>query len=75
MIRVYIAAGLAAFFIFTYWAGVQNGRAKCTADVITTNNKTNNEIINNIGDINEVVLKTGTDDIRGVLRRRYSIAE
>ncbi len=75
MIRVYIAAIFIAALGIVYAFGVRIGREQCRADTANHGIETNNEIITEIGTINDTVIKTGTGDIRRILCDRYTIAD
>lgn len=75
MIRVYVAAALAAAIFLSYIAGAHIGKVRCNAHVAKVTAKQiaiNTDISRKT---NEVVLHTGNSDVRRILREKYTIAE
>lgn len=70
---VFLVAVAAIFFI--YWAGMENGCAKCAAARSSTYIEQQAEIIKYVEDTNEKTFNTAVHDIRRVLREKYTIAE
>ncbi len=75
MIRVYIAALFAAFVLFAYVMGTRVGAAQCQADIAGQGAESINLIIKQVQETEDVAVKTDADNIRRVLRARYTIAE
>jgi len=75
MMRLYLAAITMAAIFFAFITGVYIGRVKCSARVANANVEqiTNNHKIQRIA--NETVMHTGGDDVRRILREKYTIAE
>lgn len=75
MIRLYLAAIFMAAIFFAFITGVYMGRVKCSARVANANAE--QFIINTkIKEIaNETVMHTGGDDVRRILREKYTITE
>lgn len=73
------AAIFAAFIFGAYWAGGRIADARCHAEIAETATAdatdAHNQIIKQMGIINEKTLTAGTDAIRRVLRDKYTIAE
>ncbi len=75
MIRVYIAAAFVAALFLVYGAGVRAGRDNCRANVAAAAVADTGNVIQQIKEIDNVVIKTDTDNIRRVLREQYTIGE
>lgn len=73
--KPYIFIFIVSVVVAAYWAGTRNGRAQCAADNAQTANATQTQIIQTVGKINVETYHRGVDDIRGVLRAKYTIAE
>ena len=75
MMRLYLAAITLAAIFFAFITGVYIGRVKCSASVANANAEqiNNNYKIREVA--NETVMHTGGDDVRRVLREKYTIAE
>lgn len=73
--KIYILIAAVAAVCGAYLAGVHAGRMKCAVAAVRDAHNTQNEIIQTVGKINVETNRTGTDDIRRVLRRQYTIAE
>lgn len=67
-------AGATAIF-FSYVAGVRMGREKCRADVVSQSANIQSQTIKIMGDVNAESFSRSADDIRRVLREKYTIAE
>ena len=72
-LMIFMAICVAIFFI--YWAGVRYGAANCAGNVAVDNAKTQLDIFMLAGDVNAETVGRGVDDIRRVLREKYTIAE
>lgn len=72
-IYLFVAAVLAA--LAAYWAGARIGRVKCVADNAHAAHAQQTQIIQTVGEINVETYHRGVDDIRRVLRAKYTIAE
>ncbi|MBO4625832.1 MAG: hypothetical protein J5679_00950 [Alphaproteobacteria bacterium] len=75
MMRIYVAAAIAAAIFLSYIAGAHMGNVRCQ---IHTGDTATKQLVNNIQlaeDTNEMVLHTGVDDVRRILHEKYSIAE
>lgn len=70
---VFLAVGAAIFF--SYVMGVRLGREKCRADLMAQSTTIQSQTIKIIGDVNAETFNRGTNDIRRVLREKYTIAE
>ncbi len=75
VIRVYIAAAFVAALFFIYWAGMRAGRDGCRVDMGNVAAENVTDTIQQIKEIDDVVIKTDTDNIRRILREKYTIAE
>ena len=72
---LYIPLGIAATVFVVYMAGARIGGQKCRADIADAAAQKQSEINLIIGEINAETYHTTTDDIRRVLREKYTIAE
>lgn len=75
MMKVYLIAVLAMLVVGAYVAGRKIATEQCRADVVQQQNVRQRQINQKIGEINEKVVRSSTDDIRRVLCEKYSIAE
>lgn len=79
MIKIYIIAGIAGVIFAAYWAGGRIAIQRCRADIAVQQNMSaaqlQTEIIETKTKINEETFNTGSADIRGLLREKYTIAE
>lgn len=75
MIRLYIAATVVAAIFMAYITGVHVGNVRC--DLRTSSAISEQLIINTqlAGETNDAVFHTGVNDIRRILREKYTIAE
>lgn len=70
---VLMAVVIAIFF--AYLAGVRIANERCRARINTDGFVRQSEIIKLQGDVNVEVFNRGVDDIRRVLREKYTIVE
>lgn len=73
--KIYIFIAAIAAVCGAYCAGARFGRARCAENIANATRDGQNQIIQTVGKINVETYRTGTDDIRRVLRRQYTIAE
>ncbi len=70
---VYLGAIFIAILFLSYVAGVAQGRQKCRADSAIINTETQIEITKQSGKIDAETFNHNTDDIRRILRKKYTI--
>ena len=76
MIKIYVfVAGVGLVCALVYACGYGAGRARCRADVVTTNLSVQHDLIRKQGVIYAESYSRGSSDIRGWLRAGYTIAE
>ena len=72
---LYVPLGIAAVVCVAYCVGRRDGAHKCHTNIAAAAMQRQSEINKTIGEIDAETYHTGTDDIRRVLRQKYSIAE
>lgn len=75
MNKLYMLLFLLVVLLLAYGVGVRMGREQCQAQVAAKTSTMQYDILKSQGEINAVVLRTSTGDIRRVLREKYTIAE
>ena len=75
MIRIYIAALIGAVIFLSYFMGAHVANIKCGERIANAN--TEQIILNTriMEQTNETVFHTGADDVRRILREKYTIVE
>ena len=62
-------------FVFVYLVGVRDGKSKCNIKMSDNLMQQQSDLINLQRNLDAKVNLSATDDIRGVLRQKYTIAE
>ena len=75
MIKIYFIVAIGAIVVGAYFYGANIADAKCRAKQIQNNLNEIQITEQHKKEIHDKVYKTGTDDIRRILRDKYTIAE
>ena len=75
MPKIYLACVAIAIVIGAYFFGIARGRDICTREIATQNATISQQQNNKKEKINAEILRTSTDDIRDILRTKYTIAD
>ncbi len=73
--RIYFLLAILVAFFCVYFAGVRYGTVRGKRDSAVQYQENISEIIKIQEEVNAEVFSRATDDIRGVLRQKYTIAE
>ena len=75
MLKLYLLLCVLAVLVFVYLVGMHAGIEQANRKIAIRNAEQQMQIIKNQEKINAETLHTATDDIRGVLRTKYTIVE
>lgn len=75
MNKIYLMVAESALVFCAYFYGANVARAKCKIQFLENQKQTQEQIIFKERKIHEIVYKTGVDDIRSILRDKYTIAD
>ncbi|MBR4507037.1 MAG: hypothetical protein IKP24_00710 [Alphaproteobacteria bacterium] len=75
MPKIYLACAAIAIVIGAYFFGIARGRDICTYEIATHAATISQQQNNTKEKINAEILRTSTDDIRDILRTKYTIAD
>ncbi len=79
MYKLYLCIFLFTIFLSAYFIGIRQGKSQCKEDFAMTFSQKilqkQAEKVEKIGEINAKVFHTGVNDIRDILRQKYTIAE
>ncbi len=64
-----------AIILAAYFCGMHVGREKCRANFAADTLKSQTDIVINMEKINAETVRRGVDDIRRILRGKYTIAD
>ena len=75
MNRIYFGVLISAFVLGAYFYGINIERAKCQIQYLSQEQQIQETNIKKQKEIHDKVYKTGLNDIRSILRDKYTIAE
>ena len=75
MIKLYFFIGTILAVYSAYLAGIHTGTHQCQTENANAHASKINDTIKTMGIINAKTVNTGVDDIRRILREKYTIAE
>ena len=75
MIKLYFFIGTILTVYAAYLVGIHTGTHQCQTEAANVHASQINDTIKTMGIINAKTVNTGVDDIRRILREKYTIAE
>ena len=75
MIKLYFFIGTILAVYSAYLVGIHTGTHQCQTEAANVHASQINDTIKTMGIINAKTVNTGVDDIRRILREKYTIAE
>ena len=75
MNKIYLVLAVLTAFLFVYLIGINTGVQKCQKKIMRDDITQQRNLIHVKEKINAEVISTGTDDIRRILREKYTIAD
>ena len=75
MSKIYLFIVIGAIIIGIYFTAVAITREKCRAENLLSEKQKIQTVITNKKEINEKVFNTGANDIRDILRTKYTIRD
>lgn len=75
MTKYYIPVAILVIILFAYFFGIIRGRDKCIKQIATENMNISQQQNIKKEKINAEIYRTGTGDIRNILRTKYTIAD
>ena len=75
MTKFYLTLGGLGLILIAYTIGVANGRANCMQDIATKTRETFQQQSTKKEKINAEIYRTGVNNIRDILRTKYTIAD
>jgi hypothetical protein len=75
MTKIYLTLGLFGLILIAYIIGATHGRANCLQDIATKTKETFQQQSTKREKINAEIYRTGVNNIRNILRTKYTITD